>query len=53
MKKSEIYKAAQIAVFKDDALTVDDALEVLYVLMEAERLALFTEEREAENNGDC
>lgn len=52
MKKSEIYKAAQIAVFKDDVLEVDDALAVLYELMQAERLALFTEEREAEKNGE-
>lgn len=51
MKKSEIYKAAQIAVFKDDALSINDALDVLYELMEAERLALFNEEREAGHNG--
>lgn len=52
MKKSEIYKAAQVAVFKDDVLQIDYALAVLYELMCAEKLALYQEEREAGENGE-
>lgn len=47
MKKSEIYKLAQIAVLKLQDLPEEDKLEALRVLMGDEKLARFGEEREA------
>lgn len=48
MKTSEIYKKAQIAVVNSLCLCAEDKLEILRELMDAEKLALFNEEREAE-----
>ena len=54
IKKSEAYRFAQHSVLvafpcdtKEDREIV---LDVLYVLMEDQKVALFTEKREAENN---
>lgn len=46
MKKSEIYKAAQMAVLKDEKLSNEAVLEVLKELMDKEDTALFVEKRE-------
>lgn len=47
MKKSELYKLAQIAVLRDRFLNMEQQLEIVHELMEKEDLALFTEKREA------
>ena len=43
MKKSEIYKVAQVAVLRDQSLSAITRLEVLRVLTKEEDLALFVE----------
>ena len=48
MKRSEIYKMAQIAVL-ESPFSGYDKLEILRELMEEEKLALFCEERKKEN----
>ena len=50
MKKSEIYRKAAQAVMADRLLnlTVDERLDVIQQLAEDEKLALFVEEKEAE-----
>ena len=48
MKKSEIYKKAQLAVL-GSTLGGYDKLEILRELMEEEKVALFCENREKEN----
>lgn len=50
MKKSEIYKAAQIAVLKDETLSNEAALAVLKELMDKEDTALFIEQREEQES---
>lgn len=46
MKESERYKKAQVAVINSEFLCIEDKLEVLRELMDAEKLALYNEERE-------
>ena len=46
MKKSEMYRLAQIAVVNSQSICVTDKLEVLRELMDAENLALWSEELE-------
>lgn len=48
MKKSQIYKAAQIAVLAYTAMNATAKIEVLRELFTAEDLALFSEKLEAE-----
>ena len=49
MKKSEIYRLAQLAVVQSFSPMKDEQkLEVLHELMAAESLALFTEKQEEE-----
>lgn len=48
MKKSEIYIKAQIAVVAYQGMSVTDKLQILRELMDAEDLASFCEEQEAE-----
>lgn len=52
MKKSEIYKMAQIAVL-NSGLPGNNKLEILRELMDKEDVALFVEEREAEEESKC
>lgn len=47
MKKSECYKKAQLAVLETNILTGTDKLCMLRVLMEAEDLELYREEKSA------
>lgn len=46
MKKSEVYHLAQIATITSSCLAPEVKLEVLKVLIEAENLALFCEDKE-------
>ena len=46
MKKSEMYRLAQIAVVNSQSICVTDKLEVMRELMDAEKLARFGEEQE-------
>ena len=46
MKKSEMYRLAQIAVVNSQSICVTDKLEVLKELMDAEKLSRFGEEQE-------
>lgn len=46
MKKSEMYKVAQIVVIKSEDISAEDKLEIIDVLMKDERLALWSEEQE-------
>ena len=48
MKKSHIFRLAQISVLNDHHLPVADKLEVLRELFDKEDLALFVEEQKAE-----
>lgn len=53
MEKSEIYKAAQVAVLRDSAMGVITKLEILRELMAKEDVEKFCEkkkEKEKENN---
>lgn len=51
MKKSEIYKLAQLAVVTNFSPVKDEQkLEVLRVLMEQEDVAVFVEKQEAKKN---
>ena len=50
MKKSEIYKTAQIAILQMDGLTFNNTLEILDELMEKERIYKHMEEEEKEND---
>lgn len=55
MKKSEIYHLAQIAVITSQCITPESKIEVMRVLLDEEHLALFVEEREAneKENGNA
>lgn len=48
MKKSYIFRLAQVSVINDHNLPVADKLEVLRELFDKEDLALFVEEQKAE-----
>ena len=48
MKKSEMYRQAQAAVFAYDLLSTDEKLDIVRELMSAEDLEIFCEQREAE-----
>lgn len=52
MKKSEIYHLAQIAVITSPCITPETKLEVLQELMDAEKLEIFCEDREAKKEGN-
>ena len=52
MKKSDAYKAAMCAVLKDTSLTSADSLEIIRVLLEDEKLALYIEERDEKENAE-
>lgn len=47
MKKSEIYKKAQLAVLGYENFTDDEKLDILRELQDKEGTALFVEDREA------
>lgn len=49
MKKSEVYKEAQVCVLIADHLNEYKKLEILRELMASENLALFREKQEEEN----
>lgn len=49
MKKSEIYKFAQIAILHEQDMSAGAKLEVLEELMDAEKLALWREKQEEKN----
>lgn len=51
MKRSEIYYLAQIAVVTTATITPEHKLDILDVLMNDEKLALFMERQEAEEKG--
>lgn len=46
MKKSEMYRMAQIAVIRDSVMTPDVKLDIINVLAGDEHLALFIENNE-------
>lgn len=48
MKKSEIYKMAQLAVLSDSRLSDSDKLEIIKELQDKEGTALFIEDRETQ-----
>lgn len=48
MKKSELYHLAQIAVVTTACITAERKLEILEILSEDKRIALYTETKEAE-----
>ena len=48
MKKSEIYRLAQIAVLQSTTTNYADKLDILRELMDKERVALFVEKQEEE-----
>ena len=48
MKKSEIYKTAQIAILKMEGLTCKDTLEILRELMDQEELEKWKEDKAEE-----
>ena len=52
MKKSELYKSAQIAVLNSMSICAVDKLEILKELMSQESLAKFCEEQEKEEKKD-
>lgn len=52
MKKSDIYKMAQIAVLGSNNISPGMKLDIIRELMEKEDVALFTEEREAKEGKD-
>lgn len=45
MKRSECFKAAQIAVVESTTITGTDKLEILKELIEEEKLSLYVEEQ--------
>lgn len=53
MKKSEIYLKAQIAVVKTETVNVYEKLAILRELIQAENLALFSEEQNEKENNKC
>lgn len=50
MKKSEMYKAAQLAVLKSDDISAEDKLKILNELLSDESVARFSEKREVEES---
>ena len=48
MKKSEMYKKAQIAILQMDGLTFNDTLEILRELMDAEEMKKWKEDKAEE-----
>lgn len=52
MKKSALYKLAQIAVVNSLTVQADIKLEILQELMAAEKLAKFGEEREEKGDDE-
>ena len=48
MKKSALYRLAQIAVVNSRSILADTKLEILQELMDAEKLARYGEEKVAE-----
>lgn len=53
MKKSEALKMAMIAVLADGDIDFDDTIQIMKVLMDERRVALWNEEREeAKQNGE-
>lgn len=46
MKKSQIYTKAMEAVIRDKSISLDETLEILAVLMDDKRSAIWSEERE-------
>jgi hypothetical protein len=52
MKKSDIYKMAQIAVLGSNNISPGMKLDIIRELMEKEDVALFTEERAEEEGKD-
>lgn len=47
MKKSEIYHLAQIAVINSPSISPEGKIEVIQILLEDERVALYVEGQEA------
>lgn len=46
MKKSELYHLAQITVVTTPCITPEHKLEILEILFEDKRIAVYTEEKE-------
>ena len=53
MKRSEAFKAAQIAVLASGCFLSNDKLEILRVLIDSEDLALFSEKQEEKEKEDA
>lgn len=53
MKKSEAFRAAQMAVLSSDSVFSCDKLEILRVLMDSEDLALFSEKQKEKEDEDA
>ena len=52
MKKSEALRKAQISVLRDMKITFEETLELIAVLMEEEKSAMFSEKlKEERENG--
>lgn len=45
MKKSEIYRMAQVAILDDKSICIEERLEILKELMDAENLAKYSEKQ--------
>jgi len=52
MKKSEIYRLAQLAVMKDNWMSNEFKLEIIRELQDREGTALFVEDREEKENAE-
>ena len=50
MKKSEIYRMAQLAILEDRRLSNDEKLDVIRELQDKESVALYVEETEAKKS---
>ena len=53
MKKSEMYKTAQIAILKMEGLTCKDTLEILRELMDQEGLEKWKEDKAEEEKQEA
>lgn len=52
MKKSEMYKKAQIAILQMEGLTFKDTLEILRELMDREESEEWSEKRKEKENAE-
>ena len=52
MKKSELFKAAQVAVLAADFVTNKEKLEIIKLLMSEESVAVYCEEHRAKKESE-